>query len=110
MEEAERVGEAATEQRGHLATLAVGETGVLTVCFRIFEVYLFVCHIEVAAHDNRLCRVEAHEVVTEVIFPFGAVVETSQPVLGVGCVDRYEVEVCHLERYDTSFVVVLVDA
>ena len=77
MEEAERVGEAVAEQMRHLGALLVGEAGVLSVRLRVLEIYLFMSHVKVAAHDDGFLAVELFEVVEESIFPGHAVVEAA---------------------------------
>ena len=56
MKGAERVGEACGEQVGEFAALLVGETRIPPVGTRVLQVYLAVCHVEVAAHDDRFRR------------------------------------------------------
>ena len=66
---AEGVGEAALQECGHLLALLVGETRILAVRLRVLQVYLFVCHIEVATEDDRLRGIEAKQVVVQVLPP-----------------------------------------
>ena len=73
MECAECVGKAAGEECGEFSALFVGETWVLVVGLGIFEVYLLMGHVEVAAEDDGFLVVQLLYVAQEGIFPFHAV-------------------------------------
>ena len=110
VEEAETVGEPCAQERGHFLTFLVGETGVFAVGLWIFQVNLLVRHIQVAAHNHRFLGIKPLQVDAKIVLPRHAVVEAAQTVLTVGRVASHEVEIRHLKRNHTSFVVVLVNA
>ena len=110
VEGAEGVDEAAAEQLAELRALLVGEAGIAAVGLRVFQVYLLVGHVEVAAEDDGFLTVEVHEVGTEVVVPRHAVVEALEAVLRVGRVAVDEEEPGHFKCDDAPFVVVVVDA
>ena len=107
---AEGVHKAAGEQLGHLPALLVGKAGVQPVGFGVLQVDLLVRHVQVAAVDHRLHRVQLQEVFAEVVLPFHAVVQPRQLILGVGGVAAYQPEVLKLGGDDPPLVAVDVRA
>ena len=67
-------------------------------------------HVQVAAHNDGFLLVQFQQIGTEGVLPGHAVIQAAQPVLAVGRVAGDEVEVGHLQRDDTSLMVMLVDA
>ena len=105
----EGVGESVVEPCCKLTPFLVGESGVHTVGFGIFQVNLLVCHVEVATHYHRFLLVESLDICEEIVFPSHSVVKTLESVLRIRHIHAHEIELLHLQCDDTSLVVVLVD-
>ena len=67
-------------------------------------------HVEVAADYDAFLFCQSAYVCTEIVFPFHAVVQSLQFVLGIGYIYAYKVEVGVFHCDDASFVVVFIDA
>ena len=67
-------------------------------------------HIQIAAHHDRLLRIECQKVVTERIVPCHSIVQAAQTVLRVGHISRNEVEIFKFQRHCATFVVMLLNA
>lgn len=110
VERAERVDEARIKELRELAALLIREARIVVIRLRVLEVDLRVRDIEVAADDDRLLRIQSHEVRAERILPLHAVSEALEAALRVRRVDRHEVAVGELQCDHTALVVVLLDA
>ena len=62
---------------------------------RVLKVYLLVRHIKVSAHNHRLGK--GRQVCPEGIFPLHTVVQTAQPVLGIGDIDANQEKILVLQ-------------
>ena len=102
---AEGVDETGIEMLSHLRTFLVGETGVHAVGLGILNVNLLVCHVHIAAHDDGLLGIEFLHITTEGFVPRHTVVETTQAILRIGCIDGDEIEVGIFERDDTTLMI-----
>ena len=103
---AERVHKAALQQLGHLAPFLIGEAGIHSVGLGILQVDLLMGHVQVAAVDHRLFGVQRHQIGTDVVLPFHAVVQPGQLILGVGGVAADQIEIVELGGDDPSLVAV----
>ena len=106
---AETIHESIFQKLCHLGSFLVGETGILTICLWILEVYLLMSYVQVAANDNGLDLVKFVKVGLKVIFPSHPIIQTTQSVLRIGCIDSHKIEAFHFKRYHTAFMVVLVN-
>ena len=103
-----RVGEAGSQEIGHLLPFFIGEAGVLAVRLRVLEVDFLVGDVEVSADDDRFFLMEGQEVVLKVVFPLHAVRQAGQFALRIGGVAGDEEVVVKLEGNQTPFVIVFV--
>ena len=110
MKSAEGVDEAIGKKISHLLAFLIGESCILAIGLGILEVYLPMCHIKVAAKDNRLLAVQILEIGKESLLPCHAVVKSAKSVLRVGSVASDKIKRRHLESDDTSLMVVLINA
>ena len=106
MQAAERVGKAGREKLRHLFPLLIGKAGVLAVRFWIFEVDLLMRHVEIAAVDDGLFRVQLHEIRAQRILPLHAVRQALQSVLRVWRIAADKIERGIFRRDEPSLVVV----
>jgi len=107
---AEAVYKSAFEELCHLAPLLIGEARVSPVAFGIFEVYLPVGNIQVAAEDNGLFGIKSKEIIPEGIFPCHAVFEPCELTLGVGSIHIHKIKIGILKGDDSSLGIVLGNA
>ena len=110
MQIAEGICKAVVQKLGHLLALLVGKTGIATVGLRILDIYLLMCHVQVAADHHSLLGIQSLQELAEIIFPGHTVIQSFQLGLGVRGVAGYEIEVVILQGDDSSFVVVLLHA
>ena len=109
VEVAEGIDEACIQKLLQLAALFVSEACIAAVGLGVLQVNLLVRYIEVAADDDGLLRIQPLEVRAEGVFPGHAVVEATEVVLRIRCVDRNEEEFGILEGDDATLLVVLLD-
>ena len=109
MQTPEGIREACAQQFGHLSALLVGEPSVAAVGFRVFQVDFFMGDIHIAAHHDRLLLIKRTEVPPERVFPLHPVIQTFQPILGIGRVHCHKIKILVFRRYDTPLVVMLFD-
>ena len=107
---AERIRKACGEQFGHLAALLVGEACVLAVGLGVLEVNFLMRDIHIAAHDDRLLRIQLYQILAEGILPRHAVIQALEFILRVGRIHGNEVEFAVIGGDDTALVVVLLNA
>ena len=105
MQIAERIHKAGSKQLRHRGALLRGETGIILVCFRVLEVNLFVCDVQIATDDHRFLLVELLEVHAEVFFPAEPVLQAREFALTVGRVAGNHVEVLIFQRDQPALVI-----
>ena len=110
IEETEGVCKSTFEQFGELRAFLIGKSGILAIRLRVFQVNFAVCHIQVAAHHDRLLRVECQKIVTERVVPRHSIIQAAQTVLRVGHIRRNEIEIFKFQGHSTAFVVVFVNS
>ena len=66
--------------------------------------------IHIAAHDDRLLRIQLYQILAEGILPRHAVIQTLEFILRVGRIHGNEVEFAVVGGDDTALVVVLLNA
>ena len=110
VQQAEAVGKACVQQFGHLAALLIGKACTHVVGLVVFDVDLPVGHVQIAAQDHRLLRVQRQQVGPEGILPLHAVVQPLQAVLAVGGVAVHQIEPRVFQCQHPALVVVLLDA
>ena len=96
------------QQFGHLCTFFIRETCIFPIGFRIFQVNFFVCHVQIAANNHRLERVQLFYIVAEVIFPLHAIIQSFQLALCIGRVAGHKIKVLILCRDNAPLVVMCV--
>ena len=102
----ECIRKARREQMSELGTLLIGEARIAAIGLWILQVDFLMRHIQVATEDNRLLRLQLLDVSQESILPRHAIIQSLQSILRVGYIDRNEIKMLHLQRDDTSFVIV----
>ena len=75
VEQAEAVGEPCRQQLGHLGALLIGKARAHPVGLGVLDVDLGVRHVQVAAEDHRLFRVQSPQIRPEIVLPVHAVVQ-----------------------------------
>ena len=107
MQHAEAVGKACVQQFGHFAALLIGKACAHVVGLVVLDVDLPVGHVQIAAQDHRLFRIQRQQVGPEGVLPLHAVVQPLQAVLAVGGVAVHQIKARVFQREHPAFVVML---
>ena len=110
MEITEAVGEAIIQKNGHLFALLIGETGIAAVGLRIFDIYLFVCYIQIAADDDWFLGIKRFQKLAEIVFPSHAIIQALEFCLRIWGVAGNEIELVIFQRDDSAFMIMFLYA
>ena len=106
VEVTESVNKSAIQQTCELLTLLVCETSIAAIGLWVLDIDFLVRHIHISTHDDWFLSIELVQIVLEVTLPGHSIIQPFQSILGIRCIDRYEVEVGHLQSDDTSLMIV----
>ena len=67
-------------------------------------------HVQIAAEHDRLFSFQRFEIGKECILPAHAVFQPLEPILGIGRIAGYQIELRHFQRQHTTLVIKLIHA
>ena len=81
IEISEGICKSTLQQKGHLVAFFIGKTCIATIGLGVLEVYFLMGYIHVPTDNDRFDGIQLQYILSEVILPTHAVVQTSQFVL-----------------------------
>ena len=101
----ETVGQPRRQQFGHLASLLRGESRIVFVGRRVFDIDLLMRHVQITADDHRFLSVQPPDIGAKIILPLQAVFQTGEATLGVGGIHVHQLKFIVFQRDDPAFLV-----
>mgnify|MGYP006924823979 CR=1 FL=1 len=98
------------KQSSELCTLFISETCIFPIRFRILQIYLLMCYIQITTHNYRFFLFQFLQISTEIIIPFHSIIQPSQFFLRIRSINSYQIIRFQFKRNYTAFVIVLFNA
>ena len=101
----EGIGEASVQEVGEAFSLFIRKARGHVIGFRMGQVDLPVCHIEVAARDHGLFPVQLRQIIRIEPVPFLPVAQSLQSVAGIGRIYVDEIKIIIFQNQQSSLVI-----